>query len=199
MIDSIKEKLIHSKAFKQRIEQEIEEKQKKVNRLSKNLKNSETARMIMQTVAQKTQQELEYQISEIVTLALQSVLEETYEFDIEFVIKRGKTEAIIKFIKDGKKFDPMMDTGGGVVDITSFALRIALWQLSSPRSRNTIILDEPFKHLSINYQEKAGKLLSLLSERLNIQFIIITHISELIESADKVFKVVIKKGVSEVV
>ena len=168
-------------------------------RLSKRLlKNTEEAQLVAQTVAQQTQQELEYRISDIVTMALDAVFEEAYEFKIEFVQRRNKTEAEIFFLRDGEKIDPMTASGGGAVDVAAFALRIALWNITRPRGRGTIVLDEPFRFLSRELQPKAGAMLKMLSERLKLQFIIVTHNQDLIEAADKVFEVKMKRRQSHV-
>jgi DNA repair exonuclease SbcCD ATPase subunit len=189
--EQIKNKLISKEAERNKILSDIKKREKSIRILNKTLKYTEEARIIIQIVAQKTQQELEYQISEIVTLALGAVFDDPYEFKIEFVIKRGKTEAIIKFVRDGHEFDPLDDTGGGAADIASFALRIALWNLLRPRSRNTLILDEPFKNISKqdNLQEKSSEMLSMISKKLGIQIIMVTHSTELIKASDKVFEV----------
>lgn len=165
---------------------------------TRELKNIEQAQLIIQEVAQKTQEELEYKLSELVTLALESIFDEPYEFKINFVIKRGRTEAEINFIKDGKIFDPMTESGGGAVDVASFALRVSLWNISKDKVCNTILLDEPFKFLSEDLQPRAGDMLKLLSDKLGIQFIIVTHNEHIIESADKIFRVTKRKGVSKI-
>ena len=55
--------------------------------------------------------------------------------------QRNKTEANLMFkIKD--KEISYLELGGGVVDIASLGLRLALWSLQSKRSRPVIILDE---------------------------------------------------------
>jgi DNA repair exonuclease SbcCD ATPase subunit len=70
--------------------------------------------------------------------------------------------------------------------------------MARPRTRNTIILDEPFKHLSDTYQDQASAMIKELSRKLNLQFIIITHKEALTNYADKIFKVSIKNGKSQV-
>ena len=92
----------------------------------------------------------------------------------------------------------MNASGGGVVDLTAFALRIACYVLEN-NTDNVIILDEPFRFISRDLQERAGKILKTLSNKLGIQIIMVTHIKELIDCADKVFEV--KKnadGISEI-
>jgi DNA repair exonuclease SbcCD ATPase subunit len=110
---------------------------------------------------------------------------------VDFNIKRNKTEAELYFMKNGEKYDPLNSSGYGAVDIASFALRIAAWSLSSQKHSNIFILDEPFKHLSEDLQEKGMQMLHELSEKLKLQFILITHTkeSDVLEYSDKVFRV----------
>jgi len=186
------------KGHQEQLYSQIKKTEKEVKHLEKEISYSEKAQVIIQTVAKQTQEELQYHISELVTLALSAVFDDPYELILEFVIRRGKTEADIYFIKDGERIDPLSATGGGVVDIASFALRVALWSLSQPKTRNIMILDEPFRFLSRDLQPKASLMLKELSEKLNLQFIMVSHSPDLIEGADKVFETSIKKGITYV-
>ena len=152
-------------------------------------KYSEQAQSIIQTVAKITQSELQYHISELCSLALSAVFDDPYELQLEFVIRRGKTEADIYFLRNGEKIDPITASGGGAVDIASFALRVALWSLARPRTRNVMILDEPLRFISNNLQERASIMLKELSRKLNLQMIIITHEKNLTTCADRIFSV----------
>lgn len=175
--------------------------QEEISIITKKIDCSEKVRIIIQKIAKETQEELEYHISDIVTMALAAIFDTPYKFKIKFIIKRNKTECELLFENEkGNLIDPLSASGGGVIDIASFALRIALYTLQLPRSRNTISLDEPFRFLSKDLIPRAGVLLETLSKKLNLQFIIITHIKELAEEVDdkKVFKLSIKKGISSI-
>ncbi|MCP4475372.1 MAG: hypothetical protein GY821_12570 [Gammaproteobacteria bacterium] len=186
------------KGQKELIENKIQQVQFDIIETTKEIGHSEKALFIIQKVARDTQAELEYHISDVVSMALDTIFDDPYKFKIEFVLKRNKTECELLLEKKGEKINPLSACGGGVIDVVSFALRIALWTLQTPKSRNTFILDEPFKFLSKDLLPRASELLKELSDRLNIQFIIVTHLDELSECADKVFKVNIKKGVSKI-
>lgn len=165
------------------------------------LKNIEEAQRILQVVAQKTQEGIVLHISDIVTAALDAVFEETaYRFKVEFVQKRGKTEAELYFERAGERIDPMTASGGGPVDVAAFALRVALWSLLRRSSgvADTIVLDEPFRFLSRDLQPKAGQMLKMLSEKLGVQFIFVTHVQDLVDSADRVFEVTKRGKISKV-
>lgn len=160
---------------------------------------AEQARVIIYNVAQKTQESLILNIESIVTTALQSVFgEDSYEFKVDFNIKRNRTEADLYFVKDGFRYNPLSGSGYGAVDIASFALRIVALELSQPRVRKVLIIDEPFKNLSEEYHDLAGQMIRELSEKLGIQFIIVAHIKELGDHAHKVFTVVRNGKISKI-
>jgi DNA repair exonuclease SbcCD ATPase subunit len=150
-------------------------------------------------VALKTQKQLSYHISEITSLALNTIFPEPYALEADFVQRRNKTECDLFFVRNDERIDPLSASGGGTVDVAAFALRVASWSMQRPRSRNTLILDEPFKHLSTNLLPLAGEMLKQISEKLQLQIIMVSHCTELIEAADRTFQVSIKKGISSVI
>ncbi len=156
----------------------------------------EKAQALIQKVAQETQELLTYQINDVVNTALSTCFPDEYEFKIEFEIKREKTEAKLVFMKNGYEINPMMASGGGVVDVASFSLRIASWSLSN--FSNTLIIDEGFRFLSRDLQGRAAEILSEISKKLGLQMISVTHSPDLIEKSDKVFSVKLQNGVSKI-
>lgn len=154
------------------------------------------AQIFLQTVAQETQNSLRIHLQDIVQLALDSCFPGEYVFQIRFEIKRGQTEAELLLEKEGQPIDPMSSTGGGVVDVLAFGLRIAAYTLS--KSDNVIVLDEPFRFLSQNLQPRAGEIIRELSHRLGLQFIMVTHSPAIVDSADRVFTVKQSGGKSRV-
>ena len=158
----------------------------------------EEAREVIRTVGLATQQQLQYHISDVTSLALEAVFDDPYELKVEFVQRRNKTECDLLFTRDSSTLDPISASGVGAIDVASFALRIASWSMLRPRTRNTIILDEPFKHLSVDLQEQASSMIKEVSQKLGLQFIIITHDPTLSSYADRVFEVSIRRRVSKV-
>lgn len=195
----IRSHIEQSKGQYKEVQSRVKEAEGEIQTLTVDISCSEKAQAIIQKVAQDTQSQLEYHISDIVTMALDTIFDEPYEFKVKFVLKRNKTECELLFIRGEEEVDPLSASGGGVIDVASFALRIALWTLQAPKSRNTIILDEPFKFLSKDLLPRACDLLQELHKKLNLQFIIVTHLDELAECADKTFEIKIKKGISKIV
>lgn len=115
-------------------------------------------------------------VAALVTRCLKAVFGEgAYEFRINFEQRRGRTEADIVFRRDGKDVDPATASGGGVCDVTSFALRLACLLLSRPARRRLLVLDECFKHLSRNHVQTVRELIETLAEELGIQVVMVTH------------------------
>jgi len=188
-IQSLRNKLEQQKGQQSQINETLVDLRKKLKIKKRSLIRHEKAREIIREVGLKTQQQLEYHIADITSLALETVFDDPYTLQVEFVHKRNKTECDLFFERDGNKIKPLEAAGVGAVDVATFALRIASWSMMNPKPNNTIILDEPFKHLSDNYQEKASIMLKELSKKLKIQFIIVSHKKALTLSADKVFEV----------
>lgn len=186
------------KGKQEELRRQVVSARKEIRKCKQQIENSEEALAILQTVAKSTQQELEYHIGEVVSIALGHLFSDPYKFVIEFVLKRDRVEAEIWFEKNGERLHPLSATGGGVVDVSSFALRVALWSLAPRKTRAVLILDEPFKFLSSDLQAKAGEMLKEVSRKLNLQIIMVSHIPDLVEGADKVFHVRQEKGKSDV-
>lgn len=191
-------KLEQLKGARSVLERNVSELQSEIKDMQRDLRRHEQAREIVRNVGMKTQQQLQFHISDIVSLALDSVFDDPYELKVEFIQRRNKTECDLTFQRGGEQMDPLSASGGGAVDVASFALRIASWAMMNPRSRNVIVLDEPLRFLSEDHQEQASRIIKELSDRLKLQFLIITHEPLLGEYADRVFQVSIKKGISQV-
>lgn len=136
---------------------------------------AEEAQEIVQEVAAAVQERAHRQIASVVTKCLESVFDDPYRFSIEFEQKRGKTDAVLLFERDGAKIDPLTASGGGVVDVAAFALRLASLLLSAPQRRRVLILDEPFRFVSRDLRDKVRQMLETLAEELEIQFVVVTH------------------------
>ena len=197
-IQLLRNRLEQQKGQKFQIEQSLTKLQEQLRDKKRSLIRHEKAREIVRAVGMATQKQLQFHISDITSLALEAVFPDPYSLEVEFVQRRNKTECDLFFVRNGMKVDPLTASGVGAVDVATFALRIASWSMAMPRSRNTIILDEPFRYLSEDYQEKASMMLKEISEKLDIQFIIVTHEQVLAEHADKIFQVSIKKGRSQI-
>jgi DNA repair exonuclease SbcCD ATPase subunit len=197
-IQTLRNRLEQQKGQLQQVENSLLTLQTELKEKGRSLRQHEQAKEIIREVGLKTQMQLQVSISDITSLALEAVFPDPYELKVEFVQRRNKTECDLYFVRDGNKIDPLTASGVGAVDVASFALRIASWSMMQPRTNNTIILDEPFRFLSKNYQEQASLMLKEISKKLGLQIILVSHEEALTENVDKVFNVGIRKGISYV-
>jgi DNA repair exonuclease SbcCD ATPase subunit len=147
-----------------------------------------------------TQKQLQYHITNISSLALDSVFSDPYKLQLDFVERRGKTECDILFERNGSTIKPKDSSGYGTLDVASLALRIACWSMQMPRTNRIMIIDEPFRNLSKDNEEATSLMLKELSSKLGIQLIIISHSEILATYADKVFKLKKdKQGITKII
>lgn len=161
----------------------------------------EEAQVFIQKVAQDTQSQLKINLCQIIQLCIDAVFPGKYIFDIDFTIERNRTVARLLFLKDKNEIDPLSQCGGGIVDLVSFALRIALWSIG--KTDNVIILDEPLKNLQPVELNRLGfEVIKNLSKKLGLQFIIVNNSigsENLLDVSDKVFQVSMgQDGISKV-
>lgn len=155
------------------------------------------AQALIQEAALETQAKLRVHLTAIATAALAAIFpDKGYEFDVQFETKRGRTECVLQLRQGDVTTDPMVAHGGGVVDVLSFALRASFWSIS--RTRPVLVLDEPMKFLSQDLREAAADMLRDVSTKLGVQVIMVTHIPEFADVADKLFEVAVRDGVSYV-
>jgi DNA repair ATPase RecN len=195
-IQTLRNKVQQEKGRKIQLEKSIQDTKDGLRDNRRLLSRHEQAREIIRDVGLATQEQLQVHISDITSLALEAVFPVPYELVAEFVQRRNKTVCDLYFTREGNRMNPLDSSGYGAVDIASMALRIAAWSMQTPKKRNVIILDEPFRFLSENYQEQASQMIKELSTRLGIQFLIISHNATLAGFADKTFRVRKKNGKS---
>jgi len=139
----------------------------------------EEAHVLVSEAAVLVQQTVHRQVSVLVTRCLAAVFDDPYEFEIKFERKRNSTEAKIVFKRGESELHPLSASGGGAIDVATFALRLACLLLRNPNPRRLLILDEPFRFLSVQYRERIRQLIEALSDEFDCQFIMVTHIDEL--------------------
>jgi len=202
-IQHIRNRLEQQKGQSTQVQLSIDKLKKELKQLHHSLLRHEQAREIVREIGLKTQQQLEYHISDITSMALSAVFDDPYELVVEFVQRRNKTECDLYFHRDNHQVDPLTASGVGAVDVAAFALRVASWSMQCPRSRNVLILDEPFKHLKgVEENRRVLEMVRQVSEKLNIQILMVSDEriprEDIIAAADRVFEVTIHKGISKI-
>lgn len=202
-VQQLRNQLEQQKGQKAQIEKSIALSKQETKGQKRNLRRHEQAREVIREVGLKTQQQLQYHISDITSLALEAVFDNPYELVVEFVQRRNKTECDLFFVRNGNRMNPIDSSGVGAIDVAAFALRVASWSMQYPKSRNVLILDEPFKHLKGKKpNQRVLEMIKQISEKLNFQIIMISDEriprEDIIEAADKVFEMEIVNDVTQI-
>lgn len=155
------------------------EARKQYSAAKQSLRTQEEAQTVVQHVAQEVQENTHSKIAAVVSKCLQAVFDDPYEFKIHFEQKRGKTEARFVFCRDGEEISPIDASGGGVVDVAAFALRVSSLVMSKPKLRRILVFDEPFRFVSEEYWERVREMLETISDEMGIQMVQVTHNDEL--------------------
>lgn len=202
-IKEIRTLIERQKGKQQQLQASIETEIVEIRRESRDLKRHEQAKEIVREISIKMQENLQYSIGSITSLALEAVFNNPYTLEVEFVQRRNKTECDLFFSRGDMRIDPLTASGGGALDVAAFALRVASWSMQHPRTDNVLILDEPFKHLKTEEaNQRVLEMIKTISEKLNLQIICVSDeridrsITE--QYADKLFEVSIRKGISKV-
>ncbi|QDP54809.1 MAG: hypothetical protein Unbinned3891contig1000_7 [Prokaryotic dsDNA virus sp.] len=142
---------------------------------SGNYQSAQESQQILQALCQQVQHQAHNRICSVVSTCLSTVFDNPYTFHINFEQKRGRTEAELVFKRKGLEVDPMTATGGGMVDVAAFALRVSCLMLHQPPLSRVLVLDEPFRFVSGEFQDNVRTMMQELAEELGIQFVMVTH------------------------
>lgn len=110
---------------------------------------------------------------------MESIFPNPFKLKIVPEVKRKQFEVRFEFHRDGMVLDPLTEVEYGVLDVASFALRIAY--ISLKPVRRLLIMDEPFKWVGTSNRVRIPALLEALSKDMGFQIVLVTHLPELID------------------
>lgn len=205
LIQDLRRQLEYRKGQRDRLQQSINQTQEKIASDKRMVRRHEIALEIVKQVGLATQKQLEYHLSEQVSLAMEAVFDDPYRLKVDFQEKRGKTEVELLFCRREMEFPPIGSAGGGAIDIASLALRIAYLSMRQDKKvRSLLLLDEPFSRLKgEDANKRALAIIQEISKNLGLQIIMVSDEriprEDIIANADRVFQVSQnRKGVSQV-
>jgi hypothetical protein len=196
-IKELRKKFERKKGRRDQIKIDLNQAKIACDALAEEIERTEEAQIIIKVVAKQTQDELEYRITEPVSLAQAVIYENPYKQIADFQLTaRGMTECHLLFERNDQRMKPSDASGGGPIDVASYGLRLSSLSLTRPKPRNVLLLDEPLKWLHKKRLPMARQMLKETSEGPEIQIIMVTHLEELMKDADRTFEVEIEKGIS---
>lgn len=150
--------------------------------------------ILLTSLGEERQQQAQQVIEELVTRGLQTIFDDSLSFHIVQSV-RAKASTVDFYVRttfaSGQRVDtPVLESrGGGVAATIGFLLRVVVLLLrTGTRQENILILDETFAHVSAEYVENVGLFLRELVDKTGVQIILVTHQSEFVEHADRVYR-----------
>jgi DNA repair ATPase RecN len=197
------EALLRRKARRDALAADREQKVAALEKIKVEAHLLEQVTALLSQTAEQARQDATLQIEHIVTSALQAIFGPTFRFKVELVQKGGRAEAefyVESSYGEGEplRTKPQDSRGGGVVDVVSLALRIAMLESYRPRLTGPLVLDEPGKHVSDDYIQGVAAFVVQVSEHARRQVLMVTHNAHLAEMAQVAYRVTNTNGVSQV-
>lgn len=146
------------------------------------LELNEKVQRLLQLTSDFARQQAKSRIEEIVTSALSVVFGKDYKFQLSLEVRANRPEVDYWLESEGiitQLKPPDYDRGGGVADVVTLALRLAIAELSGVKG--PIFLDEVGKHVSAEFAPNVAYFLKEYSQKFNRQIILITHNEALAE------------------
>ena len=162
----------------------------------------ELVQRLLSSASEAQREQVRAHIERTVTAALKTVFGDGLSFRVGIGQMGG--QPTVAWAVDSMYGDNVISTGvedargGGVVDVISLALRLAVLELYQPKLGGPVVLDESGKHLSAEYAMNLARFLQAYCRQTGRQCILVTHNSALAEFADRSFRVILRSGVSEV-
>ncbi len=185
------EKYIQAIGRKEQIEKLILSTEKEIEKTAASLDNLQKVDSLFKITSDYARQQSKLQIESIVSNCLSVIFEKPLRFIIELKEMRNRSSAEFFIAEEGEEPYGIIDSrGGGVVDIVSLSLRIAFLLKTKPKIEGPLILDEPAKHVSMDYIYNVADFLKKISLEFNRQIILISHDDHLSAMADQSYKVI---------
>lgn len=127
----------------------------------------------------------EAKLEQLVVSGLAAVYGPSYKFK-----RSGKN----LLVDNGVVEVEISERGGGITDVVSLLLRVLAMVQGKGGSIRTLILDEPLKSVDAETARKMSKFLRLLTDRLGVNVLMVTHRMELTEAATEIYEVTQEAG-----
>jgi hypothetical protein len=166
--------------------QEVEDRRTAAESLQETLT---AALAVLQELEGAWRRSFESRLSSVVSDGLTAIFGEEIKLEVKSTVKRDATSMQLVLTQGGIEIDDIVGgTGGSLVSVLDVLLKILLL-VSAPDLRRVLVLDEAFRMVEARHLPALGQLLRELSQRLDMQFILVSHETELLDAADIVYEV----------
>jgi hypothetical protein len=188
-----KSELVRFKNENALIERQAREAEVEIIKSAEKMKVSTEALQFLEEVANSRRGSMKGRIESVLTEALQLVYGATRKIELIYSVKNNRSHLAFELVKDttGGEVRRTLDgtgTGLGVSDTVSVPLRL-LVLLGSKSSDRICVLDECYKHVDGERIMLVVQFLRVLTERLGMQVVLLSHHQQLRGEVDAAFEV----------
>lgn len=184
------------------------EKEQQLTAAQQDIELWRQVQLLLSKASEFAREQLKTRIEQTVTAALAAIFDSSMKFEIEMGNIGGRPSADWRVVSSYGDIgsenqvsvvaSPEDAKGGGVTDVVSLALRLALLELSRPKPGGPVLFDEPGKMISKEYLPSVADFLKQYAAKTGRQIIMVTHHEVLADVADVGYVVKQENGVSEV-
>jgi DNA repair exonuclease SbcCD ATPase subunit len=202
-VDRFRDDLNQRKGQRDNLLEQKRRKQARIADLKQEVDKLRQIARLFVMAGEYARQESKETMERLVTNALKMVFQGDHAFHIDFEERADRSEAefTVSSAYGGNQTvqnDPYDSRGGGVVDVISLALRVAILETSRPPLEGPLILDEPGKHVSEQHVRQVAEFLNAVCNSFDRQVIMVTHNQHLADAGATSYHIEIKNGESVV-
>lgn len=186
-------KLTRLKNENELLERQAKEADDKVVEAAESMQVATEALEFLEEVANSRRGSMKGRIESVLTEALRLVYGPTRKIELDYSVKNNRSHLAFELVKDTKAGEVrrVLDgtgSGLGVSDTVSVPLRL-LVLLGAKASDRVCVLDECYKHVNTERVPLVVQFLKVLTERLGMQVILLSHHQQIRGEVDAAFEV----------
>jgi vacuolar-type H+-ATPase subunit I/STV1 len=175
------------------LSRQAKEAEDKVLQAAEEMQIASEALTFLEEVANSRRGSMKGRIESVLTEALQLVYGAGRSIELSYTVKNNRSHLAFELVKDTKAGEVrrVLDgtgTGLGVSDTVSVPLRL-LVLLGSKMSDRVCVLDECYKHVNPERVPLVVQFLQVLTERLGMQVILLSHHQQLRGEVEAAYEV----------
>lgn len=201
-LQAARDELNRRRGQRDRLLQDRAEQAARAAALAEETRILEQVIVLLKETSDHAREQARQAIEGLVTHSLRNIFGPDFGFRIELKEAGGRPQAefYVTSALAGERLEtrPEHSRGGGVVDVVSLGLRIAMLETYRPALDGPLVLDEPAKHVSDDYIQPVAAFLRAVASHFGRQVLMVTHNQHLAAMADRGFLVTLRDGASAV-
>ncbi len=176
------------------LDRQAKEADDKVVEAAEDMQIATEALEFLEEVANSRRGSMKGRIEAVLTEALRLVYGPTRKIELEYTVKNNRSHLAFELVKDTKAGEVrrVLDgtgSGLGVSDTVSVPLRLLVLLGMKGQSDKVCVLDECYKHVNTERVPLVVQFLKVLTERLGMQVILLSHHQQIRGEVDAAYEV----------